>query len=103
MRQQRRTKAQWQSILTAQQSSGLAPSEYCVKHNIHLQTFYARKCEMSKSTAQPSGNLIKVSQPKTLPVSTTPQFTVVYHGVTLNVDRVVEAKWLADVMKALAS
>ena len=103
MRRQRRTKAQWQIILTAQQTSGLAPPEYCVKHSIHLQTFYARRCEMSKSASSPSVKLIKVSQPNTQPVPTTSRLTVVYHGVTLNVGRSVEAKWLAYIMKALAS
>lgn len=103
MRRQRRTKAQWQHILTAQQSSGLTPSEYCVKHCIHLQSFYARRCEMNKRAAQQTGKLIKVSLPKTQPVPMTPPLTVVYRGVTLNVGQVVEAKWLADVMKALAS
>jgi hypothetical protein len=103
MRQQRRTIAQWQSILTAQQASGLPPPEYCVKHSIHLQTFYARRCELNKRTAQPSGKLIKVSQSKPQSIPTSPQLTVVYHGVTLNMNHVVEAKWLANVMKALAS
>lgn len=103
MRRQRRTKAQWQGIFTAQQASGLGPPEYCVKHGIHLQTFYARRCEMSKRAASPSGKLIKISQPKVQAVSTTPQLTFVYHGVILNVGRNVEAKWLANVMKALAS
>lgn len=103
MRRQRRTKAQWQSILSAQQSSGLAPPEYCVKHNIHLQTFYARRCEMNKRTGPPSGQLIKIVQPKTQPVPTPPQLTVVYHGVSLNVNHAVEAQWLAGVIKALAS
>ena len=91
------------NIFTAQQASGLGPPEYCVKHGIHLQTFYARRCEMSKRAASPSCKLIKVSQPNTQVVPTPPQLTVVYHGVTLNVDPLVEAKWLANVMKALAS
>jgi len=103
MRRQRRTKAPWQSILASQQSSGLVPPEYCMKHSIHLQTFYARRCEMNKRPASPSGKLIKVSQPNTQSAPTPPQLTVVYHGVTLNVDPLVEAKWLANVMKALAS
>ena len=33
----------------------------------------------------------------------TPQLPVIYHGVTLNLGRTVATKWLADVMKALAS
>lgn len=103
MRRQRRTKAQWQHIFTAQQPSGLAPSEYCVKHSIHLQTCYARRCEMNKRAAQQTVFLIKVSLPKTQPAPMTSPLTVVYCGVTLNVEQIVEAKWLADVMKAVVS
>ncbi|MGO4894499.1 hypothetical protein ACEN2L_19205 [Flavobacterium sp. W21_SRS_FM6] len=58
---------------------------------------------MNKRAAQQTGKLIKVSLPKTQPVPMTSPLTVVYRGVTLNVGQVVEAKWLADVMKALAS
>jgi hypothetical protein len=103
MRRQRRTKAQWQNIFTAQQASGFAPPEYCVKHNIHLQTFYARRCEMNKMAPQHTGKLIKIVKSKTQSVSMTSELTIVYHGVTLHVDRSVDAKWLADVMKVLAS
>ena len=58
---------------------------------------------MNKKITQPSGKLIKVVIPKSQPVFTTPSLTVIYLGVTLNVDQTTIAKWLADVMKALAS
>ena len=79
-------------------------TEYCAKHNILLKTFSARKCDMNKKVARPTGKLIKVVKPKPKPqsVPTTPSLTVVYHDVTLNLGQTVEAKWLADVMKALA-
>jgi hypothetical protein len=103
MRRQRRTKGEWEIILAAQQDSDLTAPEYCVKHNIHLQTFYARKCDINKKIAQTTSKLVKVLKPKPQSLSTTPSLTVVYQGITLNVDRTIEAKWLADVIKALAS
>ena len=103
MRRQRRTKEEWLATFAAQQASGLNMTEYCAKHNILLKTFSARKCDMNKKTARPTGKLIKVVKPNSQSVSTTPSLTVVYHEVTLNVGQAVEAKWLADVMKALAS
>lgn len=103
MRRERRTREEWKAIFVAQQSSGVTAREYCAKHNIHLKTFSARKSDIDKRTAQPTGKLVKVVKPKSAPVSAPPQLTVVYRGLTLNVGRTVEAKWLADVMKALAS
>lgn len=103
MRRERRTREEWKAIFVAQQSSGVTAAEYCAKHSIHLKTFSARKSDIDKRSAQPTGKLVKVVKPKPEPVSTPPPLTVVYRGVTLNVDHAVEAKWLADVIKALAS
>lgn len=103
MRRERRTREEWKAIFVAQQSSGVTAREYCAKHNIHLKTFCARKSDIDKRTAKPTGKLVKVVRSKTAPVSTPPPLTIVYHGVTLNVGQAVEAKWLADIIKALAS
>lgn len=103
MRRERRTREQWKAIFVAQLSSGVTAREYCVKHNIHLKTFFARKSDIDKRAVQPTGNLVKVVRAKPERISAPTPLTVVYHGVTLNVGQAVEAKWLADVMKALAS
>ena len=102
MRRERRTREEWKSIFVAQQSSGVTAREYCAKHNIHFKTFSARKSDIDKRLAKRTGNLVKVVSPKPVPVVTPPPLTVVYRGVTLNVGQAVEAKWLADVIKALA-
>jgi hypothetical protein len=102
MRGERRTREEWKAIFVAQQSRDVTAREYCAKHYIHLKTFCARKSDIDKRIAPPTGKLVKVVRPKPEPVSTPPPQTVVYHGVTLNVGQAVEAKWLADVIKALA-
>jgi len=103
MRRERRTSEEWKAIFIAQQSSGIAAREYCAKHNIHFKTFSARKSDIGKRAEQRTGKLVKVVQSKSELTSTPPLLTVVYHGVTLNVGQAIEAKWLADVIKALAS
>jgi hypothetical protein len=102
MRRERRTSQEWQAIFIAQQSSGIAAREYCAKHNIHFKTFSARKRDIGKRAEPRTGKLVKVVQPKS-ELTSMPPLTVVYHGVTLNVGQAIEAKWLADVIKALAS
>lgn len=103
MRRQRQTKDEWENTVAAQQASGLKISEYCAKYNIHLQTFYARRSEINKKTVQTNCKLVKVFKSKSQLVSTTTPLTIIYNGVTLSVAQPVEATWLADVMKALAS
>ncbi len=48
MRRQRQTKDEWKNTVAAQQASGLKAYEYCAQHNIHIQTFYARRSEINK-------------------------------------------------------
>lgn len=103
MRRERRTREEWKDIFVAQQSSGVSAREYCAKHNIHLNTFCARKSDIDKRSAKRIGKLVKVVNPQSAPGPAPPPLTVVYHDVTLSVDHAVEAKWLADVIKALAS
>lgn len=104
MRRQRRTKEQWNALFAAHLASGLTASDYCAKHSIHLKTFSARKSDFKKRAKLSTNNkLVKVVKANPLPVSTPPSLTVAYHGVTLKVEQAVEAKWLVDVMKALAS
>lgn len=61
MRRQRRTKQQWDTIFTSQQTIGLTANEYCAKHNINIKTFSARKSDFNKRTHRASSKkLVKV-------------------------------------------
>ncbi|MDP5131565.1 MAG: transposase [Paraglaciecola sp.] len=101
MRRERRTTEEWKAIIVDQQSSGVSAREYCAKHNIHLQTFYARRSEINKKAVQTTSKLVKVLKSKLQLVSTMPPLTIIHNGVTLSLAQPVEAIWLADVMKAL--
>jgi len=103
MRQQRQSTEEWENTVAAQQASGLKAYEYCAKHNIHIQIFYARRSEINKKTTQTSSKLVKVIQFTPSLISTTPPLAIIYHGGTLSVTQPVEAKWLTDVMKALTT
>ena len=103
MRREQRTKDEWGATWLAQQTSGLNAREYCEKHNIHFKTFSARKSDIRRNAVKPTGKLVNVLKPNSTPVSASPLLSVVYQGVTVNVSQAVEAKWLAEVMKALDS
>jgi hypothetical protein len=79
MRRKHRTKEEWKATLDAQKTSGLAAPEYCAKHKIHLQTFYARKSDMQKPWPKSNPKAwVKVSKGKVEPTSPTPQLSLHY-------------------------
>ena len=93
MRRKRQTKNEWENTVAAQQASGLNISEYCAKHNIHLQTFYARRSEVNKKAVQTTSKLVKVKvlKSKSQLVSTTLPLTIIHNGVTLSMAQPVES------------
>ena len=106
MRRKRRTKEEWKATLDAQKASGLTAPEYCAKHKIHLQTFYARKSDILKPWPKPNPKAwVKVSKETTSPVtqSPKPKLSLHYQGVVINVLHTPEPDWLTDVIKGLAS
>ena len=86
MRRKRRTKEEWRATIDAQEASGLKAPEYCAKLKIHLQTFYARKCDVLKPRPKPNPKAwVKVSKDKVDPTSPAPQLSLHYQGVVINV------------------
>jgi len=104
MRRKRRTKEEWKATLEAQKASGLAAPEYCAKHKLHLRTFYARKSDILKSSPKPNPKAwVKVTKDKSLSTAPSPQLTLQYQGVVINVLHSPEPSWLTEVVKGLAS
>lgn len=102
MRRKRRTKEEWKATLQAQKASGLTAPEYCAKHKIHLQTFYARKSDILKPWPKPKA-WVKVDKEVTPPTTSSPKLSLHYQGVVINVLHSPEPEWLTDVIKGLAS
>lgn len=104
MRRKRRTKEEWKATLQAQKASGLTAPEYCAKHKIHLQTFYARKSDILKPWPKPNPKgWVKVSKDKTELTTLSPLLSLHYQGMVINVLHSPEPEWLTDVIKGLAS
>lgn len=104
MHKKRRTKEEWEATLEAQEASGLTPREYCAKHHIHLQTFYARKSELHKPRPKSGAKTwVKVSKAEPASPAQPPQLSLHYQGVVINMPHEPAARWLTDVIKGLAS
>ncbi|MBU2877764.1 IS66 family insertion sequence element accessory protein TnpA [Aliiglaciecola lipolytica] len=103
MRRERRTQEGWEAIFVEYRSSELTAHKYCVKHDIHLKTFSARKSDLYKGRTRSTNKLLKVASAKPEPVATESPITIVYRDVTLNVEQTSEVTWLAGIMKAVTS
>jgi hypothetical protein len=92
------------ATLEAQKASGLTAPEYCAKHKIHLQTFYARKSDILKPWPKPNPKAwVKVTKDKLPSTAKSPQLTLQYQGVVINVLYSREPSWLTEIGKGLAS
>ena len=47
-RRPRKSIEQWKAVIADQQASGLSRLEYCLKHDIHIDTFSARLSEINR-------------------------------------------------------
>ena len=104
MRRKRRTKEERKATLEAQKASGLTEPEYCAKHKIHLQTSYAIKSDTLKPWPKPNPKAwVKVNKDKTELTAPSPQLSLHYQGVVINVLHSTEPSWLTEVVKGLAS
>jgi putative transposase len=99
--QKRRSKADWITLIQAQQQSGLTPPLFCEREKLKLQTFYARRCDL-RDKCDSTSPFIKVN---TVPTATKPSSTLVltWGLVSLSVPLDCDPEWLAQLLKALFS
>ena len=100
MKNKRRTKAQWLSIFDEQRKSGLTIKVFCERHDIHLQTFRARKSDWHPGDKKPSRALVKIVKPKVK--ASNPAITYQFKDVELACNDSVNPQWFADMVRALA-
>jgi hypothetical protein len=100
MKNKRRTKAQWLRIFDEQRKSGLTIKAFCERHDIHLQTFRARKSDWHPRDKKPSRALVKIEKPKVKALNSA--ITCQFKGVELACNDSVNPQWFADMVKALA-
>lgn len=104
MPRKRRTKEEWKATLEAQETSGLTAPQYCAKHDIHLQTFYARKSDINKPWPKPNVNAwVKVRKSQPVTQHPSPQLSLQYQDVVISILQTPEPRWLSQVIKELAS
>ena len=109
-RRPRKSIEQWKAIIADQQASGLSRLEYCLKHDIHIDTFSTRLSEINRrlngrcnvsadSITRPQ--LVKVSTPRRKPERE--YIAITFADVEVRLPLSVQADWFAHVFKGLQS
>lgn len=108
----RRTPQEWQSIMVAHAKSNITTREFCRQHNIHIQTFYARRHALGLAAPlkrkPASSGVTKQTQvePRFVQaqVSAMPSTIVLQtHHAQISLSPQCDPLWLAALLKGLAA
>jgi hypothetical protein len=92
----KRTKQDWQALITAQAKSGLTAAAFCRKHSVNAKYFSLRKKQLSNPDT-----------PAFLPVQLTSpagdDIHVDWQGVALRLPISISPQWIADFIHRLSA
>lgn len=112
----KRTLKQWQQIMTAHAEFDGTTKQFCIEHNIHIQTFYSRRHAMG--LALPMGSKKRVSKKQIATSSPTPRtgqfvqaeishvpssIVLQTQHAQLSLSTQCDPIWLATLLKGLAA
>lgn len=106
-RRPRKSMQQWRDVIADQQASGLSRADYCVQHDIHIDTFSARLSDINRQHDS-TGNQAtdSVDAPQLVKVArsvnaTENKLTIHHDDVVLRVPLPVEPEWVVAVLRGL--
>jgi len=109
-RRPRKSVEQWKAVIADQQASGLSRVDYCLKHDIHIDTFSARLSEINRGLNHRSNKVTNsIDKPQLVKVTKAPRNTqrefiaIAFADVEVRMPMTVEADWFARVLKGLQS
>ena len=95
----RRSKKQWQAIISKQQQSGMSAAQFCRSEKINQKYFSTRKIQLLKESKTTSAfTKVKVSQ---VPIQNN-IFEFQHSNSTLKFNQLPDAKWLSQLMSSLS-
>jgi hypothetical protein len=109
-RRPRKSIKQWQALIAYQRSSGLSRLEFCLKHDIHIDTFSARLSDINRGLKSRNNQTPNsIDKPQLVKVSTTPRnmqrefIAIAIADVEVRLPMTVKADWFAQMLKGLHS
>jgi len=96
----RRSKEQWQAIITKQQKSGLSAAQFCRNEKIDQKYFSTRKRQLLKElkNAPQPFTRVKFKHSKSHEVT----FEYKYKNSTLKFEKLPSVKWLGELLSSLS-
>ena len=101
---------QLKAVIADQQTSGLSRVDYCLKHDIHIDTFSARLSDINRSLNGRSNQTSNsIDKPQLVKVTKAPRNTqrefiaIAFADVEVRLPMTVKADWFAQVLKGLQS
>ncbi len=101
---------QWKAVIAEQQASGLSRLDYCLKHDIHIDTFSARLSEINRGlNGRGSVSNARIDKPQLVKVTSPPRNTqreyiaIAFADVEVRLPLTVQADWFSQVLKGLQS
>lgn len=107
-RRPRKSIEQWKTVIADQQASDLSRLDYCLKHDIHIDTFSARLSEINRGLNARSNfapesidkpQLVKISTP--LRKAEREYISIAFADVEVRLPMTVQADWFAQVLNVL--
>lgn len=95
----RRSKEQWQEIISKQQQSSLNAAQFCRKEGIDQKYFSTRKRQLQKesTSSTPVFTRLKINPSTRQDIA----FEYQYKNSTIKFTQLPKAKWLGDLMRTL--
>jgi hypothetical protein len=99
----RRSQSEWQSLLKAQKESQLNVADFCRQQGLDAKYFSKRKRVFeTQETTSATSRFIKISPtPSTSPMPN-PELALHHQNTRLVLHAGIDARWVADLMKALS-
>lgn len=93
----------WSRHVAAAAGSGLSKAAYCRRHSLNRKTFYRWAARVPANLAEPAPAQSLVPLSVAPPTAVVPDALTLQSGVTvLTLPRPVDARWLAELLRALA-
>ena len=109
-RRPRKSIEQWKAVIADQQASGLSRHDYCRKHDIHIETFSARLCEIKRGlNGRSNVSTASIDKPQLVKVHTAGHkierdyIGICISDVEVRLPLSVKADWFTQVLKGLQS
>jgi hypothetical protein len=108
-RRPRKSIEQWKAIVDDQQASGLSRLEYCLKHDIHIDTFSARLSKINRGlNGRCNVSADSITRPQLVKVSTPRRkaqhefIAIAFADVEVRFPLSVQAEWFAQVLAKIS-